>query len=162
MSWRNEFVKKVPILTASPEEAAAIVRDTGYVTTHPFQSSLVPTLTDCGISLTFDRIVGVEYASHMMVPSATKTMRFNGLSQIIWMNNQGSQWKMDIFQRVKIMSMHSDKGFTVCKNSRMTTRNHTVVADPSHKKCFTQSHNKGAHPRYHNNLHLQPLKNYYA
>jgi hypothetical protein len=37
---------------------------------------------------------------------------------------------MDIFQRVKIMSTQTDEGFTVCKNSRMTTRNHTVVADP--------------------------------
>jgi hypothetical protein len=46
------------------------------------------------------------------------------------MNNQGSQQKMDIFQRVKIMSMHTDNEFTVCKNSRMTKRNHTVVADP--------------------------------
>jgi hypothetical protein len=108
----------------------------GYVTTHPFQSLLVniggqATLTDSGISHAIDQIVGVlEYASYMMVPSATKTTRFNGLSQIIRMNNQGSQRKMDIFQRVKIMSTQTDEGFTVCKNSRMTTRNHTVVADP--------------------------------
>ena len=99
----------------------------------PFKSSLVnigeqATLTDHGISHIIDQIVGVEYASHMMVPSATNTMRFHGLSQIIRMNNQGSQRKMDIFQRVKIMSMHDE--FTVCKNSRMTRRNHTVVADP--------------------------------
>ncbi len=60
----------------------------GYVTAHPFQSSLVnigeqATLTDYGISHIVDQIVGVEYASHMMVPSATNTPRFHGLSQII-------------------------------------------------------------------------------
>ena len=123
MSWWYGFVNKVPILTASPEEATAIVRDTEYVTTLPFQSSLVnigeqATLTDFGISHTIDQIVGVEYASHMMVPSATKTMRFNGLSQIIRMNNQGSQRKMDIFQRVTIMSTYTDDDFIVYKNSR--------------------------------------------
>jgi hypothetical protein len=95
---------RVLILTASPEEATAIVRDTSSVTAHPFQSSLVDigeqaTLTDFGISHTTDHIVGVEYASHMMVPSAPNTMRFHVLSQNIRMNNQGSQQKMDIFQR---------------------------------------------------------------
>jgi hypothetical protein len=107
----------------------------GYVTTHPFESSLVnigeqATLTDSDISHTTDQIVGVEYASHMMAPSATKSTRFHGLSQIIQMNNQGSQRKIEIFQRVKIMSMHKDNDFTVCKNSRLTKRNHTVGADP--------------------------------
>jgi hypothetical protein len=135
MSWRYEFVNKVSILTASPEEATAIVKDTGSVTAHPF-----PKLagkhrrtgnTDWLWYFTYHwSNVGVEYASHMMVPSATNTMRFHGLSQIIRMNNQGSQRKMDIFQRVKIMSTHTDDVFTVCQNSRMTTRNHTVVADP--------------------------------
>ncbi len=63
---------RVPILTASPDEAAAIVKDTGSVTAHPFQSSPVnigeqATLMDFGISHTIDQIVGVEYALHMMV-----------------------------------------------------------------------------------------------
>jgi hypothetical protein len=48
-----------------------------------------------------DHIVGVEYASYMMVPSATNTTRYHGLSQIIRMNNEGSKQKMDMFQRVK-------------------------------------------------------------
>ncbi len=107
----------------------------GYVTAHPFQSSLVnigeqETLTDLGISHTNDQIVGVEYASNMMVPSETNTTRFYGLSQIIRMNNQGSQRIMDIFQRVKIISTHTGDEFTICQNSRMTKRNYIVLADP--------------------------------
>jgi hypothetical protein len=105
-----------------PEQATAIARDTGDITTHPFQSSLVnigeqATLTDLGISHTIDQIVGVEYASHMMVPSATNIMRIHGLSQIIRMNNQGSKRKMDLFQRVKIMSTQTDDDLTVCKKT---------------------------------------------
>ncbi len=78
----------------------------GSVTTHPFQSSLVKigeqaTLTDSCMSHTIDQIVSVEYASYMMVPSATNSMRYHGLSQFIGMNNQGSQWKMETFQSEK-------------------------------------------------------------
>ncbi len=39
-------------------------------------------MTDSGISHTIDHIVSVEYASYMMVPSATNTTRYHGLSQI--------------------------------------------------------------------------------
>jgi hypothetical protein len=58
---------RVPILTASPEEATAIVKDTGYVTAHPFQSLLVnigeqATLTDSGIPHTIDQIAPLLWA----------------------------------------------------------------------------------------------------
>ena len=105
---------RVPILNASLEEATAIVKDTGSVTAQPFQSSLVnkgeqATLTDLGILHTIDHIVGVEYASQMMVLSATNTMRFHGLSQIIRMNKSGFTAENGcIFQRVKIRSTHTD------------------------------------------------------
>jgi len=71
MSWRYECVNKVPILTASPEEATVTVKDTGSVTAHPFQTSLVnigeqATLTDPAILHAIDHIVSVEYASYMM------------------------------------------------------------------------------------------------
>jgi hypothetical protein len=144
MGWWYGFVNKVPILTAPPEQATAIARDTGDITTHPFQSSLVnigeqATLTDLGISHTIDQIVGVEYASHMMVPSATNIMRIHGLSQIIRMNNQGSKRKMDLFQRVKIMSTQTDDDLTVCKKTAEWPKGITLLLQThSITKCFTQ------------------------
>jgi hypothetical protein len=73
---------RVPILSLTRNEATAIVKDTGSVTTHPFQSSLVDigeqaTLTDFSISHTIDQIVSVEYASYMMVPFANNTTRYH-------------------------------------------------------------------------------------
>ena len=167
MSWRYEFVNKVPILTASPEEATAIVKDTGSVTAHPSQKLAGKHRrtgnTDWLWYFTYHwSNIGVEYASHMMVPSATNTKRFNGLSQIIRMNNQGSQWKMDIFQRVKIMWRTQTTSLPSVKTAEWPEGIILLLQTHSITKCFTQRHNKGAHPRYHNNLHLQPLKNYYA
>ncbi len=107
LSWQYGFVnKRTNTHSLTRNEATAIVKDTGSVTTHPFQSSLVnigeqATLTDSGISHTIDQIVSVEFASYMMVPSATNTTRYHGLSQFIQMNNQCSQQKMEIFQSEK-------------------------------------------------------------
>ena len=110
ITYNNVFVgmsvsTRVPILTASPEKASAIVRTPGAVTAHPFQSLLVyigeqATPKDLGISHTINPMVGVEYASH-----SDGTIRYKyyeiswTISKQIRMNNQGSQRNMDIHSK---------------------------------------------------------------
>ena len=77
--------QRVPILTASPEELLQVSRSRAP---NPAISQLTgiywrqATLTDLGkMQNTIDHMVGVEYASYMMVPSATNETRYHGLSQ---------------------------------------------------------------------------------
>jgi hypothetical protein len=77
--------QKVPILTASPEELLQVSRSRTY---NPSISQLTgkywrqATLTVLGtMHNTIDHMVGVEYASYMMVPSTTNKTRYHGLSQ---------------------------------------------------------------------------------
>jgi hypothetical protein len=77
--------QRVPILTASPEELLQVSRSRAH---NPSFSQLTgkywrqATLTDLGtMHHTIDHMVAVEYASYMMVPSATTKTRYLGLSQ---------------------------------------------------------------------------------
>ncbi len=77
--------QRVPILTASPDKLLQVSRSWAH---NPSISQLTSkywrqaTLTDLGkMQNTIDHMVGVEYASYMMVPSATNKMRYHGLYQ---------------------------------------------------------------------------------
>ncbi len=77
---------RVPILTASPENASAIVRTQGAVTAHPFQKLAgihrrTGNTSGSWYSNHINPIVGAEYASHGDGTIRYNTMRFHGLSQ---------------------------------------------------------------------------------
>ncbi len=106
---------RVPILTASPEKASAIVRTPGAVTAHPFQSLLVyigeqATPKDLGISHTINPIFGVEYASHSDGTIRYKYYEISWTTSKIRMNNQGftAEHGYTFQKRVRLLSMHAD------------------------------------------------------
>ncbi len=82
---------RIPILTASPEQELLQLSRTWAHNPHLSKLSGKHRRTGNTDKLWYFTsqctYVSVEYASHMMVPSAKNIMRYHGLSQFIQMNN---------------------------------------------------------------------------